>query len=200
MSTLNPGLNIAQLLLSAVIALAAGLMLYAMPASLSLPRGRRPGLERLSLAQAARQLRDSGLGGWTLAEAARALVAERMQYCRRNSFDGYRKAFERGYGYCQQQAYALADLLGQLGFEASVVHALRNHLPDGRETAHAWVRVTLDGRMHDLCAIYYDPQAGAITFTPLTEVRAYTPVFRLLAAWGSAAVNAHRYYVSGVDH
>src|SRR5512139_276353 len=87
-----------------------GVILYALPATLSLPRGRRPGIEPLTIQEAAQQLRLSGLGGPALVEAARRLVGERMQYCRRNSFDLYPRAFERGYGYCQQSAYALAAL------------------------------------------------------------------------------------------
>ena len=55
-------------------------------------------------------------------DSARELVANRMEYCRRNSFDSPARAFERGYGFCTQQAYALAELLRLLGVEAKVVH------------------------------------------------------------------------------
>jgi hypothetical protein len=175
------------------------LPLYALPASLSLKRGRRPGLKPLTLNMVADQLQDTGLEGVELAEAARSLVAKRMVYCRRNSFDLYSKAFERGYGYCQQHAYALADLLNKLGFEAKVVHAFRNRFPDGQTGGHAWVQVSLEGQWQHLDTLFYDQETGAITFKPKTKVRHYSPAFRILAGWGSSAINAHYYYFKGRD-
>lgn len=192
--------RILRILAAALAGLAAALPLYALPATLSLPPGRRPGLAQLTLAQAAGQLSAAGLSGWALVEAARSLVAGRMAYCRRNSFDPYPRAFERGYGYCQQQAYALADLLTRLGFQARPVSAFRNRFPDGTVGGHAWVQVAWDGEMCDIDSIHYDREAGRIDFTPLTPVFPYTPLFRLLAGWGSLVVNAQRYYVTGKDH
>jgi transglutaminase-like putative cysteine protease len=98
-----------------------GLAFYAVPAIFSLSKGIRPGLEELTLNQALRQLRDTGKSGWELVEGARDLVAERMQYSRRNSFDSDARAFERGYGLCTQQAYVLVDLLKRLGFESKAI-------------------------------------------------------------------------------
>jgi transglutaminase-like putative cysteine protease len=192
-------LMIVKTVLFAALGIILGLPLYALPATLSLPRGLRPGLKRLTISQAARQLRGMGKTGWSLVEAARALVTERMHYCRRNSFDPAAKAFERGYGYCQQQSYALADILTELGFEAKVVGAFRNRLPGGRVGGHAWVSVTLDGETRDVDSLHYSARARKITFTPLTEVFNYTPVSRVFFGWGSAAVNAHRYYLTGKD-
>ena len=177
-----------------------GTPLYALPATLSLPRGLRPGLKPLTLSQAAQELKGTGKSGLAMVEAARLLVAQRMQYCRRNSFDLYPRAFERGYGYCQQQAYALADLLTRLGFKAHVVGALRNRFPDGRITGHAWVQVFIDGKAYDIDSIAYDAAAGKIEFTPRSNVFEYTPAFRIFAGWGSSAVNAQRYYRSGKDY
>lgn len=90
--------------------------LYSLPATISLPRGQRPGVEPLSLGRAAAQLLEIGASGLALVEVTRTLVSARMAYCRRNSFDSYARAFERGYGYCSQQSRALADLLGRMGF------------------------------------------------------------------------------------
>lgn len=182
-----------------LLLLLVGLPVYALPATLSLPPGRRPGLEPLTLPQAAQRLGASGKSGLALVEAARALVAQRMVYSRRNSFDGHARAFERGYGYCSQQAQALVDLLGRLGYQAKVVHAFRNRFPDGTVTAHAWVRVTVDGRAYDVDTLFYDPEAGRLAFTPLSVVQGVSPGLRLLEAWGAPAVNAHRYYLTGKD-
>ena len=187
-------------LLAALAAIGAGLPLIALPATLSLPRGIRPGLEPLTLDQAAERLRATGLSGMALVEAARALTAGRMVYCRRNSFDLAPRAFERGYGYCQQQAFALSGLLTRLGVEARPVQALRNRFPNGAVGGHAWVRVRLDGRQQDIDTLYYDPATQRLGFTSLTPVTGYSPLFRLLAGWGSTAVNAIRYYRTGKDH
>lgn len=186
-----------MILVLTLLLLIAALPLYALPATLSLQAGARPGVEPLTISAAARRLMRSGLKGRPLVEAARRMVADRMQYCRRNSFDTAATAFARGYGYCQQQAFALARLLCCLGFEARVVHAFRNRLPDGTVTPHAWVRVAVDGEMLDVDSIHYDPGESAIAFTPEGKVRGYSPAFRILAGWGSTAVNAHRYYATG---
>jgi len=182
-----------------ILAIVVGVILYALPATLSLPRGRRPGIDPLTIQEAAQQLRGSSQSGPALVEAARSLVGEHMQYCRRNSFDLYPRAFERGYGYCQQSAYALAALLKELGFAAKVVTAFRNEFPGEGVGGHAWVRVEMDGRTQDIDPRHYDPATGQLSFTPLTRVFEYTPFFRYLAGWGSTAVNAHRYYLTGRD-
>jgi hypothetical protein len=184
---------------TALLAVAVGVPTYALPATLSLPRGQRSGVDKLALSQAAEQLREGGQTAWDLVEAARALVAERMQYCRRNSFDRAARAFERGYGYCVQHAYALAELLTQLGFEAKVVHAFRNRFPDGQLSSHAWVSVTADGESRYIDSLFYDAQARQITFVPLSQVTGVSPLFKALTWWGATAVNAHRFYLSGKD-
>lgn len=190
---------IAQGVLLAVGAITIALPLYALPATLSLPKGLRPGIKRLTLAEAAENLRAKGKTDMALAEAARALVADRMQYCRRNSFDSPAGAFQRGYGYCTQQTYALTELLEQLGIEAQPVYAFRNRFPDGAVGGHTWVRVAANGEERDIDSLFYDAEAGALTFNPLSSVREHSRLFRLVTQWGEAAVNAHRFYRSGKD-
>jgi len=183
----------------AILALAVGAPLYALPATLSLPSGQRPGVEKLTIPQAAQQLRQTGKTGWALVEATRALVGQRMQYCRRNSFDSAAKAFERGYGYCVQHAYALTHLLAQLGFEAKVVQAFRNRFPDGDVTSHAWVNVTVGDETRHVDALFWNAQAGRIVFTPLSKVTGISPAFKVFTWWGATAVNAHRFNLTGKD-
>jgi transglutaminase-like putative cysteine protease len=189
----------ARIVTLAAAVIIVGQPLYALPATLTLPRGPRPGIGDLTLAEAARHLEDSGKSGADLVEAARALVAERMAYCRRNSFDSPARAFERGYGYCTQQAYALTELLQRLGFEARVVHALRNRFPDGAEGGHAWVRVRMGGEELDIDSLFYDDLRGELTFAPLSKVVDHSRLFRAVTKWGEAALNAHRYYRTGKD-
>lgn len=183
----------------AIFVILIGVPLYAIPATLTLPVGLRPGLEDLTIHQAAVQLRSSGKTDWELVEAARALVAERMQYSRRNSFDSSGRAFERGYGYCTQQSYALKHLLTELGFDAKVVQAFQNRFPDGKVASHSWVSVTVDGETRDIDSLFYKEDLGELDFTPLSEVTEISPAFKLVAFWGGPGVNAHRYYLTGKD-
>jgi transglutaminase-like putative cysteine protease len=191
--------DIGKVALGAVGVTIVGLPLYALPATLSLPPGPRPGIEDMTLAEAADLLKGTGKKGADLAEEARALVADRMQYCRRNSFDSPARAFQRGYGYCTQQAYALTDLLARLGIEAKPVYAFRNRFPDGTVGGHTWVRVALGGSERAIDVLFYDAESKQLTFTPLTTVRDHTPLFKWATQWGEAAVNAHRYYRTGKD-
>jgi transglutaminase-like putative cysteine protease len=176
-----------------------GVPLYGVPAALTLPAGIRPGLEPLTLSQAAEQLAVSGKSGWELVEAARALVKDRMAYSRRSSFDTYERAFERGYGYCGQTSFALAELLTQLGFEARVVQAFENRFPHGSVSSHSWVRGKIDAQVRDVDSLFYDADRAQITFTPISEITSIPPLFKALMDWGAPAVNAHRYYLTGKD-
>ena len=192
-------LRIAWISFISFVSLAVMVPLYALPATLSLPRGQRLGVKALSISQAAQQLKDSELAGMALVESARTLVEGRMAYSRRNSFDNYERAFSRGYGYCVQQSYALADLLRRIGFDARVVQAFRNRFPDGNVSSHSWVRVVVDGRTRDIDSIFYDADAEAVTFEPLSDVTGISPLFKAVTDWGATAVNAHRYYLTGKD-
>jgi transglutaminase-like putative cysteine protease len=173
--------------------------LYAIPATLSLPRGIRPGLRPLTLEQAAAWLQKGPTTGWDLVEDARALVGERMAYSRRNSFDTAGKAFERGYGYCTQHAFALLDLLTRLGFEAKVVQAFKNRFPNGKVTSHAWVSVTHEGETRYVDPLFYNAQTRQIDFVPLSTITDFPLTFKLFAWWGATAINAHRYYITRKD-
>lgn len=191
---------IGRLVLGLMGAILVALFLYVLPATLSLPRGRRPGLEDLTLDQAAVRLRASGADGWDLIEKARELVGERMAYCRRNGFDSYGRAFRRGYGYCEQSAFALARLLQLLGFDARPVHSERNRFPNRvAPTGHAWVRVQIGGETREIDPEYQDPATGKFLFEPGKDVREYSLAFRVMARLGCPIANAYRYYRTGSD-
>ena len=181
------------------LAFFAGVPLYAMPATLTLPIGQRPGIKPMNINEAARFLKAGGKSGWELVEAARSLVAERMAYSRRNSFDSPDRAFERGYGYCMQHAYALSYLLEELGFEAHAVQAFKNEFSNGMITSHAWVSVKVDGDIRYIDSLFYNEQEGKLDFTPLSPVTNIPTPFKFFTFWGGPAVNAHRYYLTGKD-
>lgn len=173
--------------------------LYAIPAMISLPGGIRPGLEEQTIKETVHLLDIADLDGLELIEEARSLVGKRVAYCRRNSYDSYQKAFKRGYGFCQQQAFALAEILQGLNFEAVPVQAMQTRFPDGNIGGHSWVRVRLNGKDFFIDPIFYDSEKHEVTFTPLSEVTEFSTFFRILSGWGSATINAHRYYTTGSD-
>jgi hypothetical protein len=193
------GLWICTGLISFVNAVFLGVLIYALPASLSLGRGSRPGIEALTIEDAALQLRKRGASGFELMEQARILVGERMAYSRRNSFDSHRNAFKRGYGYCQQEAFALARLLEMLGFNAWPVHCEHCDFILMKNTGHAWVQVLYGGEIVDIDPRYMSEVGEPLLFDTRSAVRRYNTLFRLFAGWGSTAVNAYRYYKTGSD-
>jgi transglutaminase-like putative cysteine protease len=197
--TMKLALQTAQIAGAAAGAIGLGWYVFALPAMRSLPAGLRPDLEAMTIEEAAARLRRCGADGWPLIESARQLVGGRVQYCRRNSLESHRTAFRRGYGFCQQQAYALVDLLRQLGFEAQPVYALRCRFPGNLLSGHTWVRVTHAGVTRDIDGQNMDAAGEVLTFEPLTPVRTMGPLFCAFSAWGSAGVNAYRYYRTGRD-
>ena len=191
---------ILQIVLGLIGVVLFSLFLYVLPATLSLPRGQRSGLEDLTIEEAAVRLRRSGAEGWDLVEEARQLVGDRMAYCRRNGLDSHKKAFQRGYGYCEQSAFALAELLQQIGFDARPVHSERNRFPDrDSPTGHAWVRVFYGRETRDIDPRHQDPATGKFLFEPGDDVREYSLAFRVMARWGCPIANAYRYYRTGSD-
>ena len=186
-------------LISCTVLVVLGVVVYALPATWDLEQGIRPGIEELTIEDAVSYLSHSGSSGVELMEQARLLVGQRMQYCRRNSFDSHRKAFRRGYGYCQQEAHALSKLLKKLGFEAWPVHCEHCSFSHIEDTGHTWVRVLYRGDVFDIDSKYMDAVDGQLLFHTHAPVKKYTPLFRLFAGWGSAAVNAYRYYITGND-
>ncbi len=67
----------------------------------------------------------TGLTGLELAAWAQGIAARRFEYSRRNPWDSPATCFERGYGYCIQQARALKLLYDGLGIESRLVQAFR---------------------------------------------------------------------------
>jgi len=58
----------------------------------------------------------------------------------------------------------------------------------------------MEEKMIYIDPVYYDAEKQQITFSPLSEVTGFSTFFRLLAGWGSATINAHRYYTTGNDN
>lgn len=185
-----------------ILAIYIGTILFAIPATLTLPKGIRPGIDKITIEETIKKLGNSEKGNFENVEEVRKIVSKRMKYCRRNGFDSYETAFYRGYGYCAQQAYAMEYILKKLGYNAKVVQAVRNKFSNGDIGGHAWVRVVIDGEARD-----FDPSDSSdsseenaqMKFQPLSSVTDIGPVFKALMLWGSPAVNAYRFYITGKD-
>lgn len=146
--------------------------------------------EALAAAAFHRELEDKP----AVVEALRRGVREQfVEYSAMTPWRSAASAFKARRGYSAQYNMALFHLLETAGIEARPVFAAR--VRDGFDrpwwrTAHVWVQVRIDGRVHDVCAGLADAD-GHVTFTPMTEVQDFGPrtrvntavVLTFIAAW-----------------
>jgi hypothetical protein len=165
----------------------------------SLPAGPRDGLQSMSIEEAVEELAKKELDDWSLVREATNLVGDRMHYCRRNNLQHYRRAFSRGLGFCQQQAFALSDILNQLGFEARPVQAVRCRFPDDGTGGHSWVEVSHRGEQRHIDPLLQDRETGELLFEPISRVTGFSVPFRIMSSLGSSMVNSFVYYNTGSD-
>ncbi len=143
------------------------------------------------------------LGGAEIEKAAyaRSLVARKMAYSRRNPWDSPARCFERGYGYCVQQALALELVYRGLGISCEPVQALRCRFPAGtvhgapvpvRVSGHMWLRVRSGGKTFDIDPANADLPPGILGFEILSRVTNPPRWLIALAHVFSAAENARR--------
>jgi transglutaminase-like putative cysteine protease len=113
-----------------------------------------------SIADAVAACRQSHLQGWELVAYAQHLVARKFTYSRLNTWDTPSRAFERGLGYCEQQALSLKHIYDQLGIQARGMFCLRCTFPPkvvdgipspGGTSGHAWLRVKIGDEERDVC-------------------------------------------------
>jgi hypothetical protein len=167
-----------------------------------LPKERRTALNGIcTIDEAVGASRESGKTGWELVTFAQQMVARKFSYSRHNAWDSPAQAFERGLGYCAQQALALQLICQHLGIEAWTVHAFRNQIPakeiygihePARISGHVWLRVRIDDEVREVCPGHKDNSPGVIHFVPLSKVLRYTRTFHLLAHLGCVAENFRR--------
>lgn len=157
--------------------------------------------EPKTIEDAVRICREAGLEGWSLVAFAQRLVNKRMPYSFFNSFDLPKRAFERGMGYCWQQAGALNMILKRLGFNSRLVHAVRNEFPDVIRdgvtlhlgvSGHAWCRVRIGDEEKDVCPGSPDNKPGKVHFKTLSKVYNFRGPIVFFSYLGSAAVNRKR--------
>jgi hypothetical protein len=196
-------INVLRISLIVVLGLAAlilaGGTLLSLAAMISLPAGPRPGIPEESIDDAVILLRDSGLSGWELVRRTTNHVDGRFEYCRRNNLQHYRRAYGRGLGFCQQQAFALSHILCRLGFEARPVQSVKCRFENGKTGGHSWVEVKYNGVSRYVDPLLQDPETGRLTFEPLGRVTGFSTLFRIISSWGSSMMNSYVYFTTGSD-
>jgi hypothetical protein len=145
--------------------------------------------------------RESGKTGWELVTYLQRLTARKFTYSRHNAWDSPARAFERGLGYCAQQALALKLIYQRLGLESWTVHAFRCRFP-AREihgiyepafiSGHVWLRVRIGDEVRDVCPGHVDNRPGVFHFLPLSRVLRYPRAFHRLVHLGCVAENFRR--------
>jgi transglutaminase-like putative cysteine protease len=154
-----------------------------------------------SIPDAVTACRRSGLTGWELVTYAQQLVAHKFTYSRLNTWDAPARAFERGRGYCEQQALALKAIYDALGIPARPVFAVRCAFPakmvdgvrwPGGVSGHAWLRVRIGGEERDVCPGSVENTPGRTQFRALSPVRSWSPWLRPFTHLGSSLENMRR--------
>ena len=145
--------------------------------------------------------RRTQLQGWDLVAYAQQLAARKFTYSRLNTWDTPSRAFERGMGYCEQQALALKKIYDGLGIETRPVFAMRCVFPaktvdgmlwPGGISGHAWLKVKIAGEERDMCPGSLTNTPGVIHFQVLSKVHNWYPWLRPFTHLGSSLANIQR--------
>jgi hypothetical protein len=141
------------------------------------------------------------LQGWDQVAYAQNLAAKKFTYSRLNTWDTPSRAFERGMGYCEQQALALKKIYDKLGIETRPVFCMRCKFPakvvdgvnwPGGISGHAWLKVRIGDEERDVCpgSIYNTP--GMTNFEIYSKVLTWYPWLRPFTHVGSSIENIRR--------
>lgn len=143
----------------------------------------------------------SQLQGWELVAYAQNLAARKFTYSRLNTWDTPSRAFERGMGYCEQQALALKKIYDRLGIETRPVFAFRCKFPakvvdgmpsPGGVSGHAWLKVRIGDEELDVCSGSVNNKPGVTHFEIGSKVRTWQPWMRPFTHVGSSIENIRR--------
>ena len=145
--------------------------------------------------------RRTQLQGWDLVAYAQNLAAKKFTYSRLNTWDTPSRAFERGIGYCEQQAMALKMIYDKLGIETRPVFCMRCKFQakvvdgvrwPGGISGHAWLRVRIGGEERDVCPGSVKNTPGVTQFEILSRVMPWQPWLRPFTHVGSSIENIRR--------
>jgi hypothetical protein len=184
------------------VASVVAIYLLTIPLLRRLPRPGRVSMDGITtIDDAVEACRRTHLQGWDLVAYAQNLAARKFTYSRLNTWDTPSRAFERGMGYCEQQALALKHIYDRLGIESRGVLAFRCKFPaggidgmswPGGVTAHAWLRVRIGDKELDVCPGSVNNKPGVTHFEILSQVRTWHPWLHPFTHLESALENIGR--------
>lgn len=193
------------LVLSATVGVAGGVGALALLTTRMyrrLPAPSRVAIDGITtIPDAVAACRRTGLTGWEMVAYAQRLVARKVAYSRLNTWDTPARAFERGSGYCEQQALALKAIYDALGIQTHPVFAVRCAFPSktvdgvrwpGGVSGHAWLRVRIGDEERDVCPGSVENTPGRTQFQPLSPVHSWVPWLRPFTHVGSSLENMRR--------
>jgi hypothetical protein len=187
-------------------ALVITLYLLTIPLLRRLPKPGRVSMDGITtIEDAVEACRHTQLQGWEQVSYAQQLVARKFTYSRLNTWDTPSRAFERGMGYCEQQALALKKIYDRLGIAARPVFSLRCKFPakvvDGVPwpagvTGHAWLRVRIADKELEVCPGLVSNRPGLTHFEILWKARTWHAWLRPFTHLGSSMENIRRDWVA----
>jgi len=176
--------------------------LLTIPLLRRLPKPGRVSMDGITtIDDAVEACRRTHLQGWDLVAFAQNLATRKFTYSRLNTWDTPSRAFERGMGYCEQQALALKKIYDRLGIATRPVFALRCRFPakvvdgmpsPGGVSGHAWLRIRIGDEELDVCSGSVNNQPGVTQFEILSKVHTWQPWLRPFTHLGSSIENIRR--------
>ncbi len=176
--------------------------LFSVPMLRRLPKLSRVTMDGITtIDDAVEACRRTGLQGWELVSYAQHLAARKFKYSRLNTWDTPSRAFERGMGYCEQQALALKKMYDKLGIETRPVFCMQCKFPGkvvdgvywpGGISGHAWQRVRIGDEERDVCPGSVNNTPGVTHFEVLARVRNWYLWLRPFTHVGSSIENIRR--------
>jgi hypothetical protein len=178
------------------------LYLLTIPLLRRLPKPSRVSMDEITtIEDAVEACRQTQLWGWEQVSYAQHLVARKFTYSRLNTWETPSRAFERGMGYCEQQALALKKIYDRLGIAARPVFSLRCKFPakvvdgvpwPGGVSGHAWLRIRISEQELDVCPGSISNRPGVTHFEILWKVRTWHFWLRPFTYLGSSIENIRR--------
>jgi len=176
--------------------------LLTIPMLRRLPKQGRVSMDGIiTIDDAVEACRETQLQGWDLVAYAQNLAARKFTYSRLNTWDTPSRAFERGIGYCEQQALALKMIYDKLGIETRPVFCMHCKFPakvvdgvrwPGGISGHAWLRVRIGDEERDVCPGSVKNTPGVTQFEILSRVMPWQPWLRPFTHVGSSIENIRR--------
>jgi len=176
--------------------------LLTIPMLRRLPKQSRVSMDGITtIDDAVEACRQTQLQGWDLVAFAQNLAAKKFTYSRLNTWDTPSRAFERGIGYCEQQALALKKICDKQGIETRPVFCMCCTFPakvvdggywPGGISGHAWLRVRIGDEERDVCPGSVNNTPGVTQFEVHSRVLNWYPWLRPFTHVGSSIENIRR--------